>query len=124
MTYTDQGNVGEALAIGALAKAGYAVAIPLQNNLPYDLIVDKDGKLSRVQVKTTTSRKETGWNVYLATSGGNTRQHTKKRFDNTLCDFVFVVADNMRMWLIPASIITAGSYITVGGSQYGEYELR
>jgi hypothetical protein len=36
----------------ALASAGYLVSVPFGENQRYDLIADKDGVLSRVQVKT------------------------------------------------------------------------
>lgn len=46
------GELSELVVAVALARAGYCVAKPLGENSRYDLIIDKDGKLSRVQVKT------------------------------------------------------------------------
>jgi len=123
MTKTDQGNIGEAIAICELTKLGYAVSVPLQNNLRYDLIVDLGGRLSRVQVKTTSATKPTGWDVFIATSGGNTKRHTRKKFDASACEFLFVVADNKRCWLIPTDQISSSEYITVGNKKYSEFEL-
>ncbi|MEO6835636.1 MAG: group I intron-associated PD-(D/E)XK endonuclease [Candidatus Tumulicola sp.] len=46
------GDRSEMEAMVALARAGYIVSAPFGENSRYDLIIDKDGILSRVQVKT------------------------------------------------------------------------
>lgn len=49
------GNVGEFRIAYEAAKRGYVVSIPMGHDVKYDLIVDRGGKLERVQVKTVTS---------------------------------------------------------------------
>jgi len=51
------GELSEIIVMGALASAGYLVSVPLGENRRYDLIIDKDGTLARVQVKTGRVRK-------------------------------------------------------------------
>lgn len=46
------GDRSELEVMLALSRAGYLVSIPFGENQRYDLIADKDGVLSRVQVKT------------------------------------------------------------------------
>lgn len=46
------GEFSKLIVALALGRAGYYVAKPLGENSRYDLIIDKDGKLSRVQIKT------------------------------------------------------------------------
>jgi len=46
------GDLSEILFAGKLVLAGYRVALPLGENHRYDLIIEKDNLLSRVQVKT------------------------------------------------------------------------
>ncbi len=46
------GELSELIVAVALGRAGYIVAKPLGEKSRYDLIIDKDGTLSRVQVKT------------------------------------------------------------------------
>jgi len=46
------GELSEMLLAGKLALAGYGVAFPLGENQRYDLIIEKNEVLSRVQVKT------------------------------------------------------------------------
>lgn len=52
MTPKAKGEIVEAIVLAELLKLGKAVSIPFGNNQPYDFIVDEDGKLSRIQVKT------------------------------------------------------------------------
>lgn len=52
------GDIGEAMAIADFTKAGIGVSKPLSNNLRYDLIIDVNGRLYKVQVKTSSVIKE------------------------------------------------------------------
>ena len=47
-----RGDETEITIIHDLITAGYGVAIPFGDNDPYDIIVDNDGELYRVQCKT------------------------------------------------------------------------
>jgi hypothetical protein len=46
------GDLSEMAVALALARTGYLVSRPVGENRRYDLIIDKGGVLSRVQVKT------------------------------------------------------------------------
>lgn len=48
-----QGNVGLGRAIAYYTEKGYTVMLPLNDTQKYDLVIDKDGLLQRVSVKTT-----------------------------------------------------------------------
>jgi hypothetical protein len=50
-----QGNIGEASVMLEAIKRGYAVSVPHGHSTRYDLIIDKCGRLYRVQVKTIKS---------------------------------------------------------------------
>ena len=47
------GNIGEAKAISWLVEHGISVSIPFGDNERYDLVIDNNGSLERVQVKTS-----------------------------------------------------------------------
>jgi len=51
------GDISEAIVIAEFVKAGYYVSIPFGENHRYDLIVERDNVLSRIQVKTGRLRK-------------------------------------------------------------------
>jgi hypothetical protein len=48
----EKGSLGRAVAIGKLSRLGWGVSIPVDDHLRYDVVVDRDGVLYRVQVKT------------------------------------------------------------------------
>lgn len=50
-----KGDVAEAVVIADALKRGYRVAIPLGEDWPFDLIVERHSRLERVQCKYTVS---------------------------------------------------------------------
>lgn len=48
---TTKGNIGEYYVCADLTERGYTVLSPLGNHPHYDLVVEKDGKFEKVQVK-------------------------------------------------------------------------
>ena len=52
-TNKEKGNSGLGMAIAYFSTNGYVVSIPLNDTQDYDLIIEKDGKLKTVQVKST-----------------------------------------------------------------------
>lgn len=103
-----QGEIGLGAAISWFTANGYSVCIPLADNQPYDLIVDGRDGLQRVQVKTTTHRQPGYGNfvVSLETAGGNRSRSTRKAFDKTLVELLFVLADDGSKWLFPTTVLT------------------
>ena len=120
-----QGDLGEASALQWLAARGYAIAIPFGHSPNWDLIIEQDGSLFRVQVKTCTRRTPEGnWNVMLCTRGGNQSwSGTTKYFDAARCDYLFAHTGDGRRWFIPSRVVEGRAGITLGGSKYAEYEV-
>lgn len=44
-----KGEIAEANVIAILLEKGYAISKPLGDNQPYDLVLDKDGLLLKIQ---------------------------------------------------------------------------
>ena len=111
-----QGLIGLGAAIDWFTRNGYFVAIPLNDSQPWDLVVeDTAGVVSRVQVKTTTHRNPKGRYVaMLATTGGNQSFHTRKHFDRSRSEILFIVTDHGHIYLIPCSAVDAVSSLTLG----------
>lgn len=127
MSRAQQGDLGEARAAYELVKLGYKLSKPLHNHVPYDLIGDKDGRLYKIQIKTSgyVVRESRGavYQVQLATSGGNTKINTRKDIDLSVIDFIFVLTSDDRCWLIPATEIVRGNYITVGTKSFEQFQI-
>lgn len=116
MNNKEQGNIGEAVAMCYYTKEGYKVSKPLFENCPYDLIVDKNNTLYRVQVKTAKVLAPSGrYVVNLRTSGGNRSGKGKiKKISDQEVDLIFILVEDGRTFEIEASKISGQSSVTVG----------
>lgn len=95
------GNAALSMAIAYFGSNGYVVSVPLNDTQDYDLVVDKDGKLQKVQVK-GTNRRGTGnaYTIGLRTISGTTRQAYKTVIDTDV-DLLFCLCGDGTMYLIP-----------------------
>ena len=119
-----QGNLGLGKAIEYFTSQGIPVSIPLNDTQKYDLIVDIEGSLKRISVK--TSRNKSGYGTYsvqLRNCGGSSGKSKVRPFDNKSCDFIFVLTGEDKTYLIPTDIIEASNAISVG-KKYSEYEVH
>lgn len=110
-----------------LASKGALMWVPLGHSPDVDLMAEIDGRIGRVQVKTSTQGAETHrrWRVMIATNGGNQSwSKTTKTFDPTRVDFLFVLVGDGRRWFIPAASIEAQRQVALGGSKYSEFEIE
>ena len=125
-----QGDLGEASAIDWLTRQGAVVCGPLGHSPDYDLVVELDGRLQRVQVKTSTQERttpegHTRYPVMLATNGGNQSWNRRvKKFDPSRFDLLFVLVGCGRRWLIPAVAVEANLNIQLAGRKYSEFEIE
>ena len=103
---------------------GANVCFPLFHSPDFDLIAEVDGRLIRVQVKTSTLERGSSFQVQLATSGGNQSWNgVVKFFDPARCDYLFVLVADGRRWFIPAAEIDCKRAIVLGNDKYAEFEV-
>ncbi len=101
----EKGNTGLGIAIAYYSANGYTVSIPLNDTQDYDLIVDKDNILKKVQVKATSCKtKYNRYQVALKSCGG-TKGETYKTVVDTNIDEVFIVTDSLELFKIPIEVI-------------------
>lgn len=119
-----QGNAGLGIAIAYFSRVGVRVAIPLTDSQPYDLIIDNDNRVERVQVKTTTLRDPYGcYLVSLQTVGCNTKEVVKRDFHPTDYEWLFVVCGDACVYMIPTEAITARTQVYLG-RKYEAFRLE
>ena len=123
-----QGDLGEASAIEWFSRLRATIFIPLGHSPDVDLVVELEGRLLRIQVKTSTCKEPRldghRWNVALATNGGNQSwSGVAKIFDPSRFDLLFVLVGDGRRWLIPADAIEATHGLNLGGDKYLEFEI-
>ena len=120
-----QGDLGEYAAIEWLAGQGYDIYVPLGHSPDVDLIAGRDGRLLRVQVKTSTRLTPCGnYQVMICTRGGNQSwSGVVKRLDPGAIDYLFVLVSDGRRWFIPVGEISARTAVNVGTAQYAPFEV-
>jgi hypothetical protein len=125
MNRREQGDFGELSAMEWLVGVGAALYLPLGHSPDCDLIAELDGRLLRVQVKTSgVRRNKHRWDVSVCTRGGNQSwSGLVKRMDSSRCDFLFVHVADGRRWFIPSAEVGGGTKIRVGGPRYAEFEI-
>lgn len=87
-----QGEKSELAVASELIAQGYGVSFPFGHNHQYDLIVDKDGSLFRIQVK--TAKHEEGNRYYI--------QADADHYDKTYVDLLAGYSeDEVNIFFIP-----------------------
>ena len=124
-----QGDLGEASAIEWLTSVGALVLLPVGHSPHYDLVAEANGRLLRVQVKTSTalrvtSRGEQRFSISLVTCGGNQSWNgVAKGIDADRVDYLFALTGDGRRWFIPTAMLEAHGTIALGGPKYSEFEI-
>lgn len=118
-----QGNIGISSAILYYTKLGYCVSLPLNDSQDYDLVVDKDNTLFKVQVKTTSCVKPSGsFAVELRNKGGTSGIQYSTTSDGS-SGILFILCMDGSMYEIPKEVYKdIKSSITLG-TQYQKYRV-
>jgi len=72
MDSNDIGDASEAIVLSELTQIGYTVSIPFSDSSRYDLVVEVDGDLEKVQVK--TGRMDNGCVTFQCRSKNRNKQ--------------------------------------------------
>lgn len=116
-----QGNIGLGEAIAYFLRQGCTVSIPINDSQDYDLVADIDGLLSKVQVKTTKSKSDSGNYIVTMKHSGGTAGTIYGRVSETNIDYLFCLTDDNSKYLIPfVEIEHVRSSITLGNN-FAEY---
>lgn len=113
MTTVTQGTVGLGKAISYFTTLGKTVLLPLNDNQDYDLVVESDSLLQKVQVKTTSFKSNTGYIVQLKAVRSNKTKNKLYPFDNNTVDIVFVYCLDGTSYSIPSKEVKVKSSLTL-----------
>ena len=98
-----KGEKGQCIVIGELAKHDIQCAIPLSDNLPFDLIIIHGEKLYKAQIKTSSyCNKQTKGSIAFDLTTNNWHQKVTKKYKKgdvdlfLLCDYktVYILTEN------------------------------
>ena len=102
-------DIAESAVITELLKRGFAVLRPIGDRLPYDLGVEKDGKLLRIQVKSAWyERSKNLYTVDARRTKTNRRCMIREPYQETDFDFaILYVPDQGTFYVMPVGVFTA-----------------
>jgi hypothetical protein len=90
-----KGDCAVAKAIASFTLIGYDVLIPLTESAPYDLVIDKDGDLKRIQVKYTSV-----FEVDLRRIHSNSKGYVIKKTKLNEYDWLYILSADGNEYLI------------------------
>ena len=100
-TYKQSGEWVELEFMAAAASRGFHVLKPWGDSLAYDVGIEQNGGLLRVQVKSSTARRGAGYSCNFVPS-----HHSKKDYSLDLVDLFATYVIPERVWyLIPAAVL-------------------
>lgn len=119
----EKGNTSLGIAIAYYASNGYTVSIPLNDTQDYDLIVDKDNILKKVQVKSTACKTKYGnYQVALKSCGG-TKGKTYKTVIETNIDELFILTEDLKIYIFPIEKVQNKSTLNIC-KKYERYKVN
>jgi hypothetical protein len=122
-----QGDAGLGQAIAYFTMKGYDVALPLTDSADWDMIVEIDGELKRVQVKTSSQIEESGIMKFNANVNGGNMSYNKapKLIPEQKWDLLFLHhLVTGKQALIPKDALTTKGQVNIGGKKYNEFLLN
>ncbi|MDD4980631.1 MAG: group I intron-associated PD-(D/E)XK endonuclease [Candidatus Omnitrophica bacterium] len=102
-------DIAESAVITELLRRGFKVLKPIGDRLPYDLALDLNGKLIRIQVKSAWfNRKTKSYGVDVRRTKTNRRHMLRDRYDKDDFDFAILYLDSLHVfYVMPISIFSA-----------------
>jgi hypothetical protein len=109
-------DIAESAVVTELLKKGFKVLKPVGDRLSYDLALDLEGKLLRIQVKSAwfNSRKKS-YDVDVRRTKTNRRRMLRSRYTERDFDFAIFYIDSLHVfYVMPISVFSSyGSTITL-----------
>ncbi len=100
-------DIAESAVVTALLKRGFRVLKPVGDRLPYDLALDVNGKLLRLQVKSAWYYNGS-YTVDTRRTKTNRRRMLRVRYDENDFDFAIVYIERLEtFYVIPVSKFSA-----------------
>ena len=98
-----KGNLTELKCLSAFYELGYQCSIPYGENSRYDLIADIDGKLIKIQCKTSREVEQGVIEFSCRSCRSNTQSNLRRRYTSEEVDY-FATMCNNQCYLIPYDV--------------------
>lgn len=109
-------KAGNSIATAWFIRRGYAVSVPVEHQ-PYDLVVEADKRLYRVQVKTATSHDSSGAFV-CSLRRIPARDREVITYDSADVDFFFVIDAENNNYVIPIQEVAGAFQVSLSTMEH------
>ena len=123
MNTKHKGDKAVGSAIGFYTSQGLEVLLPIGDKQPYDLVIDRNNKLLKIQCKYTASQTKYGiFQVPLRVSGGNKYCNTHRAYKKSDFDILYVFTEKEIRYEIPFAKVPGTTTINLG-TNYDKYKI-
>ncbi len=100
-------DIAESEVVTQLLKRGYRVLKPVGDRLPYDLAVDLNGKLIRIQIKSAWQQNG-AYTVDTRRTKTNRREMVRARYGDNDFDFaILFIEDRKVFYVMPVKVFSS-----------------
>lgn len=125
MNSKEKGDIAVGQAIAYYSKKQEEVSLPLGDKKHYDLIIDREGKLLKVQIKYTSFKSKYGiFMSQLRVKGGNQSYHTSYSYQEGDFDLYVVYTAAGNLYEIPYNVIKDFKNSICLGKKYEQYKIN
>ena len=109
-----KGNIGEAKCLAKMVELGVPVCLPFGDNERYDMVIEHNGKLEKIQIKYSSQQESEGSIVFKTASSTNhtTNKHLSS-YENDVDAFLFYNSLTDEVYYMPISIIQNRKSVTM-----------
>lgn len=119
-----RGDMAVGHAINHYLSSGYEVCLPIGDKRHYDVLIEKDGKIERVQIKFGGLYKKRGkCKVGLRITGGNQSFNYARNYSDDAFDILFIYTERKEKFAVPWKDVVCRNEITIEDPRYKKYKL-
>lgn len=119
----EKGDIAICNAIKHFMMSDYEVCVPIGDKRAYDLVVEKQNILQKVQVKYAGIYASGKCKVGLRTTGGNQSFHTAKKYSADSFDVLYVYTERGDSFVLPWIEVVARNELTIEHLKYSKYKV-
>ena len=124
MKTKEKGDLAMGHAINHFISAGYEVCLPIGDKKSWDMVVEKDQQLMKVQVKYAgIYGRDNKCKAGLRITGGNKSSNNSKKYSDKEFDFLFIYTERGERYCVPWSRVSARNEITIEDRKYMAFKV-
>ncbi len=123
MNTKERGDIAVGQAIAYFIQKGYEVCLPIGDKRDYDLVIEKEDKLQKVQVKFAgLYSRGNVCKVGLRITGGNQSFLVSKKYRESAFDILFVYTEKKEIYVLPWKDVPFRNELSIETKKYRIYK--